>query len=406
MCDEACARAVFLSVGHGSCLLISLPPTISGDFRRFGVIDCCDSHGMAAVEYYLTHSPFEDERIGMDEIVPLSFVALTHFDQDHFKGMASMMRRFPVEWFIGPAWLPSRIAETKYNGEGKAAEELEEIDRLVYNKPNGGRELDGSEMLPRLRVFFSECPYNRCMPGLSLTGLAPLQAKIPQRKELATASNAASGALRVEFPTGHSMVVGGDVEHRDWLAILEDFPYEPNRDVLKVDVVGVPHHGGRGNVPGAWFRFSRVRRNKGSVPRNRRKNRTIAVISCGSQQKHTRSSTYRAIADSGCSVRCTGVSRECSRTYRKKGSAPPCTVGIDPGRASLDPFAVGLDARLHEFRARLDDAGGSYVTFNDPLDGAVCVEFRRGTEPKILHLGRRPAPRCVAPWKTGRRRKP
>ena len=96
-------RLVCFNVGHGACILVSLPPGGTKKRRRYGVIDCNETHA-DSVDEYLRNPPPEAvaEDGDTSDKCELEFVAVTHYDTDHFRGIVSLLGSNASRFFARP----------------------------------------------------------------------------------------------------------------------------------------------------------------------------------------------------------------------------------------------------------------------------------------------------------------
>jgi hypothetical protein len=389
--DDSFVRVVCFNVGHGASTLVSLPPLELGGPRRYGVIDTNEASAASLVEYYLRQPPFDDEPPLTGHPLMLEFVALTHFDFDHFKGMAYLLGqdRSPLraKRFLGPPFNPLSVAETRFVPNSDAYEELCTIAKLAYLPTRRDRRLGKA---PQLCVLLSGKQY-QWFADIEILALAPLDDVVTKPRITEARGNLASGALRLRFDRKHVFVLGGDVEEGDWREIASRFP-SAAVDPLTANVVTVPHHGGQGNHKDIWERFSRL---VPSGPLPEKRELTVGVISCGDGDPQTRDETFVVLAKSNCSVRCTNPSQPCRDKYRERGEQPPCLQRARAGEAEpIMNFAASEDKEWEDVLCRFSEPLG-------PFDGTVCVDLKRGQPPLVRHLGRIGAKYCLDPWRDG-----
>jgi len=266
---ESFIRAIFFSVGKGSCTLLSFPPGRTGGFRRYAVVDCNQSDARIVREY-LKKLWFKKEQVDTQNQFFLHFVALTHYHKDHFNGINVLLggRRFikesdipfKTQYFLYPILPPIPVAaKRKYKRESLSYRQLMEINDIMFEPKKMG-----IENRPLRRHFAFDATYNFLLssqgdppvPKLNISCLAPstyttdkLTNISLENFEKLDESNIVSGALRIQY--GKSvLILGGDVEDDEWKAIRSDYENIPVSRVKELGggFVLVPHHGGKGNT--------------------------------------------------------------------------------------------------------------------------------------------------------------
>ena len=386
--DNEFVRLFFFNVGHGASTLISMPPAKTGSERRYGVVDCKDLPGISFVEKYLLSPPFKDEPACEKPFV-LEFVALTHFDTDHFTGMSRLLggpgSPFTVRRFLGPPCYPIKVANTKYKPRGARYQELYAIHELAYEPTRRAVRLGKA---PILDIFLLNQRYDWFRDiNIEIMGLAPVADAVIDEKTLARGGNPSSGALRLRFKTKHVQILGGDVEKEDWEEIQQRLNGNP-QDLLKANSIGVPHHGGRGNPREVWDRFSRRMQKDVWMDKWKLRKPSEAVVSCGINDPFTRRESYKIFLQTKCIISCTNPSKFCKELLARQNSKPPC-ISINDKKIVIDP--------LEKFRCAesitrdVEENLKPYAAPpQDVFDGCISVTLREKRRPKVKYFNRKP----------------
>ena len=368
---DSFVRVVFFNVQHGLCCLLSMPPAKSGQPRRYGVVDCNRSTFSCFVESYLRNPPFADEPPLDGDPLRLEFVALTHFDKDHFRGIAHLLgdsgSPFCARRFIGPPCLPMSYMARHPIKQKSHRDELRAIGQLAYAPSRRARRKGKA---PELALFCQDVNYP-WFADTKVIALAPLADDL-LNKETA-GGNAISGAVMFRFSSGHVLLIGGDVDEDDWLEFARKTERLGKNDVTS-NVVSVPHHAGAGNPVEIWTLFSRRR----PLVTGERRTETRAVISCGKADRFPRMKNCATIAATDCKIYCTNA---CLESINNGGcfrivNETPLKKALMPG---VTPF---MDKSPKTSRAR-KILSRFAETQMDPLDGAIIIEFREKVIPKI-----------------------
>ena len=203
--DRPPLECTFLSVGHGSAVVVTLP---SGETML------CDA-GCFSSPYRGARSI--SECLWDRGVTHLDAVILSHADADHYNAVPELLQRFSVGVvYVSPMMFfdesyPLKTLREKLEAAGVPIRELRAGDRL-----DGGEDC-------RIEVLHP--------PGRGIVGN----------------DNANSLVLDVEY-AGHRILLPGDLESPGLDDVTAESP-------LDCDVLMVPHHGSRGsNPPGlaAW----------------------------------------------------------------------------------------------------------------------------------------------------------
>ena len=396
-------RLVCFNVGQGACTLLIFPATEAGRRRRYAVVDC-NVAGADSVEYYLRRHE------GVSGECELEFVALTHYDWDHFAGINRLAGApgspFRTRRFIGPPMSPLEAAEKYYAPSGPAAGALQQLYELTfgrYRTRKGRRCAD-----PELCAFRWDQAY-RWAPQLGqevqIRALAPSPSGAAgARASGVEYSNLASGILRVQYGKTVALICG-DVTEEEWQRILAHFAVGARpRDLLPANAALVPHHGGSGNPPELWERISRLSdhsmhlmRTARAAPGECRKARTKAVVSCGTVGNASRR-TLLTLAGAKVAAYCTNPSQACAGLRGERRRPPPVCVappGGTPPAGSCDPGGIGpgpdVDdgAFLEGFPVGDDPGAQAYLRpFRaDLLRGSVVIDLFPASAPGVAHMG-------------------
>ncbi|MCC6698995.1 MAG: hypothetical protein IT365_25455 [Candidatus Hydrogenedentes bacterium] len=372
-------RFVFFAVGQGSCTLISFPPRAKGQSRRYAIVDCNQSDA-ASVRDYLESPWFPDEAPLKGPPYALSFVALTHYDCDHFngvnvllggtEGLAGKSPAFHCGFFLYPL-IPPRIMLRCYKPKSVFNRQLQEMSLLAFDRHAVRRRsyaFDASydALVPskkgriRIRCIAPTCEAKDRLMCKVLAMASRLDRK-PQKENLLSA------ALQVQF--GKAVVtLGGDVVDKEWGRVRAE--HEPGRlHELSSRAVLAPHHGGEGNCDDLWAVASRkspfhlARKAESAEARavcERRKTKTVAVISCGEGHiNHPSLATLQTLKKHNTDVICTSPNAHCIEYFTKEKAEVPC-------RRNGGPLTARTELAL--------PSGLAYV-------GEDSLEFPRGIEP-------------------------
>lgn len=401
---EPFLRFVFFSVGRGNNTLVSLPPSEEGGYRRYGVIDSNQSD-VRILRAYLDCPWFPEEHVDPCDPFCFEFVALTHYDGDHFNGLANLLggmpphsenkRSFYSKFFLYPIVPPKLVALTKYSYKSDYAQQLLEIYHIVFDPPR--LKLDNRRPTLPLMLAYDNHLESIIAPNgvlaehpFKLKALAPsafatdriLTSLVLDRAGFGS-GNILSSALRFQF--GNAVVlIGGDVMDNEWGIVLGDYANaNPNSSrELGMTVVQVPHHGGTGNPEILWeiisrsslHRPTRIKGNEGWNEENRRKP-TLAVISCGERDPSLPSQeTLMLLEKHGVQILCTAVNAHCSKEYEAKGHEVPCeSIHGEP----IADQAIGLPMGMQKtsgFTPQLPDALRKLDHIMNLPRRSICVD--------------------------------
>jgi hypothetical protein len=374
-------RFVFFPVGHGSCTLVSLPPEDPGGQRIYGVIDCRHAYARP-VEEYIRSPWFPGETPVNTPRIALKFVILTHYHRDHYLGIDRLLGedgRFSCELFLHPFPPPGVIARRR----DISPDDRDRLNRIEANAHNRA---------PLHSNTTYDWVYKPKGAGfrdsrLSIRGLAPSCNTLDQMdffEKMADAAHAndLSSALRFQF--GRCAVVfGGDVEEREWSEIIIELKGRGELGLLAANLCLSPHHGGRGNSFELWERISRCspwhKRNLPSNRNDRRRSRTLAIISCGGRDPNSPSeSMIRTLLQTCSTVCCIEPGRCCIDHCGYPDASWPCRQPASREGPSFEEFArtrrLPKTARPHrDYRA-----------------GSICVDIYDSKKPQwYRHDGNR-----------------
>ncbi len=201
-------RCTFLSVGHGTCVVLELP---GGQTVLYDAGSLASPEGASqAIAGYLWSRG----------ITHIDAVVLSHADVDHYNAMPGVLERFPV----GVVYVsPLMFDPWATDGHLKAPEFL----RSTLEQ--AGVPLREVWMNDRLRLASSE---------------VEIEVLHPPRVGVAGRDNANSVLLSVRY-AGHTILLPGDLESPGIEAVMAEHPTD-------CDILLAPHHGSSNSDPSGF----------------------------------------------------------------------------------------------------------------------------------------------------------
>jgi competence protein ComEC len=242
--DEGELRCTFLSMGHGTCVVMELPSgqTILYDAGSLGSPEVATR----------TISSFLWSR-GIDRI---DAVVLSHADIDHYNAMPGLIERFP----IGVVYISPMMFDPIATGGDLTA-------------PNYLRDVLAESGIPLRDVWMGD----RLRTDDTDVMIEVLH---PPREGVIGRDNANSVLLTVEY-AGKRILLPGDLESPGIDLVMADPP-------LDCDVLLAPHHGSAGSDPPGFAAWSTP---EWVVMSGRRPERTTlaqhSYMQAGAQVAHT-----------------------------------------------------------------------------------------------------------------------
>ena len=231
-------RCTFVSIGHGSAVVLELPDgrTLLYDAGQLGSPDS----GAQSIAAYLWSR----------QITHLDAVVLSHADVDHYNAMPGLMERFSI---------------------GK-----------VYVSPVMFDQGQGAVLSLREAIAANGIPIEAICAGDNLEAGKSVTVEVlhPTKKGVIGSDNANSVVLLIEF-AGHRILLPGDLEAGGLNDVIAEEP-------IDVDVLMAPHHGSSRSSPAgfaAWCTPEHVvisgGRSRDAVPA------VVAYHQAGAQVLHT-----------------------------------------------------------------------------------------------------------------------
>jgi len=379
-------RFIFFPVGHGSCTLVSLPPEKPGGARIYGVIDCHESSALPIREY-LSNPWFNGEVVSKGTEFDLRFVALTHYHEDHFLGIDHLLggnSSFRCKKFLSPFPSAGAVARRMKNGSIKAM--LSKIQKLAPKPPNFFKIYGDLS-------WIYEPNDSKLKDIFKATTIAPSNSSMEKMRELydpkaITPFNFLSSAIRFQWERC-SIIIGGDVEEKEWKKIIIDLKSTNQLHLLSANVALCSHHGGRGNPDILWQRISRCSSLHKQQCREteRRVSRTIIIVSCGNASKKSPSKkSLQTFFNANSLVRCTSPAKICLKLHKDK--QPSCISDNDDDMSEelieLPPGVKLVPSGMPDFPPSVTMAR-NYSKFKK---GSICVDIFRRRSPQIyFHNG-------------------
>ena len=223
--------------GYGECALIHI-----GEQKWVIVDSCLDPEGQPAALTYL-------DRLGLDPAESVCLVVTTHWHDDHIRGMAKVVEVCDAAKFC----CANTLTEDEFVAKVAFLESSSAIPdgygvRELYNVLGllGARSVTPLYASPNRRIYRQGgCNVWTLSPSDALyqTFLRRIYANMPNEKEQrrripALGPNGASVVVLIEVDDT-AVLLGGDLEIRGWLGILDDDP----QTYTKASVFKVPHHG-------------------------------------------------------------------------------------------------------------------------------------------------------------------
>lgn len=248
-----------LGPGYGECAVIHY-----GGGEWLIVDSCIDQSGTPAALKYLN-------QIGVDVGTAVRMIVVTHWHDDHIRGVSELVEYCPRAEFVCPAALRSKefftLIAAYANGATTIQSGIKEMAntlKLVVQRGTTVRLASENTLLLRR----SGCQLWALSPSAASTlhAMAHLATRIPQPMQSKGAvppptPNHLSVALLAQLPDT-AILVGGDVlqfsdRNRGWLRIA-DLHAQSNHPAS--DIVKIPHHGSSGaDSDDMWDRLLRVR---------------------------------------------------------------------------------------------------------------------------------------------------
>jgi hypothetical protein len=311
-------------------------------------------------------------------VLELDFVLLTHYDEDHYLGVDRLLGcdpQFSCKRFFCPFPPPAVVAKRKTDNP-----------RLRQKLDNIQTSID----FPDYVIFGSN--YELLPPAAggqcAIRGIAPSSRTLTDMKEWrsttdVTAANIMSCAITLRFGKCVAFF-GGDVEEREWGQILRDMRRNECANMLQSNVALAPHHGGSGNPDDLWHCISRVSRSpEKSKSEERRRLRTLAIISCGGRRGSPALTTLDTIGNKNAAIHCTQLNYECVQHYSANKREPACAFKSVPPvpEGALHPQII--KSRYAKTAPTLFAQGA-----RDYSVGSICVDLFKESAPRIfIHNG-------------------
>jgi hypothetical protein len=385
-------RLIIFSVGRGSCTLISFPPKDQNSPRRYGVIDCNDSQA-SGIRAYLRKPWFEHESPS-NYPIQFEFVAITHYDFDHFNGIGTLLGAnedgLRAAYFLYP-YLPPAFAlpsKGEKGSEGLKAKQLTEIHRLTFS--------DEATVTPRpinLGSIHGEV-FQRQLDQTSgifeLIGLAPspkavdelvryVSSRVPNRVANRAVvdvgrPNLYSAAIRLRYGDC-AAILAGDVIGDEWRLIRADLERNGRLTWLAGDLVLAPHHGGVGNGIEFWEIASRKSPYYSIPEESGSRKATYAILSCGSgDQRLPSADTIDILNRVAATIRCTAPNYHCQKEHSGLGQAPPCSSKIYKASRPI----ANLPAKIRYKDGHIDLP--QKLRFIPDMERTICIDIFKSGE--------------------------
>lgn len=263
---------VFGGASKGECIVIKLP---NGEY---GVVDSCLGDSNAD---FIPPVQFLKER----KVEELSFLCLTHPHDDHFSGMLEFLNEFRVTefWHSGALsqqhlrWIITQeIVDSRMVGDRDRESRLNELMK-IYKKvaalrkrpPQRRRKrkkkkvkVDRQHLVLRPAVLGTSLfPFPQPRAGTTITAIAP-SGEEKDAYERSLGKCFVNGELVESSSRDHNqislglivkcgttvVVLGGDVEKKNWEAAIRDYAQQ-----LEANLVKVSHHGSKNSYcEGLW----------------------------------------------------------------------------------------------------------------------------------------------------------
>lgn len=303
------------NVGQGSSVLLQFPPVAGTTEDRYAVVDCFYSSSRHAEPPVLSF--LKDKGVSR-----LLFVAITHPDQDHCRGMSQILEYFSsggrsIGYFLesfASCYLVAHVNQIIRTEAGVKSitphgQELVRISELsekicgapMYAQYISGTAFNGYVLDRDIQVTFvapSVDAFQRKDEGIIAAYKKCLAGSPPPKVK----TNEASLALRVATASG-DVLLGGDVPSLVWEEVL---PAAKAKGIsLASDLIVVTHHGSEdGNPPSLWRAISHSGVNG---------KKSMAVISCGFENRHDHptETTLNRIISKGNTLYCTNLGAPC-----------------------------------------------------------------------------------------------
>jgi competence protein ComEC len=230
-------RCTFLSVGHGTCVVLELP-------SRQTILYDAGSLGSPEMATQIISSYLWERGISR-----IDAIVLSHADIDHYNGVPGLLERFPVEvvyvspMMFDPLLMLEQPAAPKY---------LQQVLKI------SGVPLVETWMGDRLRTETK---------GVTIEVLHP------PKEGMLGRDNANSILLNIEF-AGRRILLPGDLESPGIERVMADPP-------MNCDVLLAPHHGSEQSDPPGFAAWSSP---EWTVMSGRRPTRTLESIASYEQQ--------------------------------------------------------------------------------------------------------------------------
>jgi beta-lactamase superfamily II metal-dependent hydrolase len=328
-----------LDVGHGDSLLVEFP-----DGESFGIIDChthTSSNRFARKHGLPDHEPkvlsFLRKRQMEGVNVRVAFICLSHFHEDHFDGLATVvveLRKLGIKvdrfWDPGISKLKVQSMSTlnAHDGIKGQIQQLSRLYRELGTLARRGMELD---------FLQSQRDELLCLAGVKITLLAPwathwaryqgfLKHSDPGSYSKTFPSSAnenlVSSALLLSFGLS-KVILAGDITNHAWRELLTRFS-----DTKKsINAVKISHHGSR---EGNFLPKRRGKPLESVVDRIGSSAGVIAAISGGYVSNLPHPDTLSDLTNQKARALCTGDHRSIKS-------------GIDP----IDETELPLEAKEH-----------------------------------------------------------
>ncbi|MBN1363545.1 MAG: hypothetical protein JW976_01935 [Syntrophaceae bacterium] len=375
-------RFIFFPVGHGSCTLVSFPPEEPNGPRIYGVIDCHDRTARP-IRAYLGDPWFDGEIVSGESTFRLRFVALTHYDQDHFLGIDYLLgknRDFIFDHFLCPFPAAGAIAD-RIESHPRKKKILSDIQKLAPD--------------PSFLQIYQDCtgmyrPRDNYLKDIfKAMAIAPSSKAMRSMKELRsleeiTPPNILSSAIRFQWGDC-SVIIAGDVEEGEWRNIIGDLISRDQAYLLSANVALCSHHGGRGNPDELWQQISRCSfYHKRDRDTERRVCRTLVVIPCSSHRESCPSKDSLQTFFSATSLfHCTAPAKVCLDLH--KGHQPSCVsdIGDDAGEDRIE--LLPGEQPIRDNMCDLPPFASKPKRNRDFKRGSICVDIFPKKAPNLYY---------------------
>ena len=223
--------------GYGECALVHI-----GDQRWVVVDSCTDADGRPAALAYLS-------QLGVDPAESVCLIVVTHWHDDHIKGMADLVEACPNAIFCCAGALLedeflTRLGALEGSEDAPTGYNMRELFTVIELLVE--RSTDPTVAVPnRLLYGQDSCKIWSLSPSdaafstfLRRIGSLFPDVGEPKRRMSSLRPNDTSVVVLIDVGEA-TVLLGADLERSGWLAILDDV----QRIDVKASVFKVPHHG-------------------------------------------------------------------------------------------------------------------------------------------------------------------